>query len=504
MPLLEMRGISKHFVGVQALQNVDFVCEAGEVHALVGENGAGKSTLMQILSGVYQADAGEIRLRGQPIELRHPLAAQQMGISAVYQEFNLIPYLDVAQNLLLHREPRGRFGLLDSRALYARARQILAHLDLDIDLRAPVARLSVAQQQLLEIARALSFEASLLIMDEPTASLTRHEQDRLFEIIRRLKARGVGVIYVSHRLDEIFAIADRITVLKDGRQVGTVSTAQTDRQTLVRMMVGRPQKEDLYPPPAPGRTLGPVVLRVEHLTRPPMLEDVSFEVRAGEVVGLAGLVGAGRTEVARAIFGADAGASGAMYVDGRPRSIRSPRDAVHAGIGFVTENRKEEGLALGLAARANLLAVKPPAPGGLLVSGALERSVAQRLADRVRLAASALSTITRFLSGGNQQKVVLGKWLHASARVLILDEPTRGIDVGAKMEVCELIRGLAERGTGVLLISSELPEVLGMSDRVLVMRHGRMVAEFGRAEATEERVMQAAAGVDESVEVSAA
>jgi ribose transport system ATP-binding protein len=452
---------------------------------------------------VYQADSGEIRLRDQPIALRNPLMAQQLGISAVYQEFNLIPQLDVAQNLLLHREPRGRLGLLDSPALYARGKEILAALDLDIDPHTPTGRLSVAQQQLVEISRALSFDASLLIMDEPTASLTQHEQERLFQIIRRLRQRGVGIIYVSHRLDEIFAIADRITVLKDGQLVGTVNTPDTDRPALVRMMVGRKQLEDLYPPPSAEHVVGEVLLRVEHLSRAPLLDDISFDVRAGEVVGLAGLVGAGRTEVARAIFGADSGATGQIWVAGEPKRVRSPRDAVRAGIGFVTENRKEEGLALGLSALTNLLAVKPGARAGF-VSARREYSVARRLAESVRLALSALGTVTRFLSGGNQQKLVLGKWLNASARVLILDEPTRGIDVGAKVEVYELIRDVGRRGAAVLLISSELPEVLGMSDRVLVMRHGRLVAEFGRDAATEERVMRAAAGVSESAEVHAA
>jgi ribose transport system ATP-binding protein len=495
VPLLEMRSIARSFGGVHALRGVDFSCQPGEVHALVGENGAGKSTLMNVLGGTYQPDSGTIALHGQPVVFRDPLAAHQAGIGVVYQEFNLIPHLDVAQNLMLHREPRTPLGLLDNRALYTRAKHLLATLDLDFDPQIPVSRLSVAQQQLVEITRALSLDAAILVLDEPTASLTRHEQERLFEVVRGLRQKGVAIVYVSHRLDEIFALSDRITVLRDGQQVGTVETAQTNRGEIVRMMVGRAQVEDLFPPPTTSK--GDVLLRVERLSNPPLLLDVSFELRAGEVVGFAGLVGAGRTELARAIFGADQARDGTIVVDGRARSVRNPRDAVRAGIGLLTENRKEEGLALGLSARMNLLAVKVPGRAGV-VSARVERHVARRLAESVRLAVQSLARPARLLSGGNQQKVVLGKWLHAGTRVLILDEPTRGIDVGAKVEVYELIRRLASDGVGVVLISSELPEVLGMSDRILVMRHGRLVAEFDRGEATEERVMHAAAGVEET------
>ena len=485
-----MRGISKAFFGVPALSNIDLACDAGTIHAIVGENGAGKSTLMAILAGVVAADAGEIRLDGVSVAIASSEIARRRGISVVYQEFNLIPDLSVAENVWLHREVT-RWGFLARRHMRQETTQLLEEIGAaDIDPDTPVGRLGIAQQQLVEVARALALRPRILVMDEPTSSLAAHEQERLLDLARALRARGTTVLYISHRLEEIFAIADRITVLKDGQHVTTTDTAAVTREDIVRLMVGRDLARHLYPArrrPAAGTP----ALTIRHLSWPGVLHDISFEVRRGEIVGLAGLVGAGRTSLARGIFGAEPAVSGEIEIAGQPARIRSPRAATRFGVGLLTEDRKYEGLAMNLNGIENTSAVQLPTTMGIVRRDA-QRRQAVRLAERVRLAPQALRRAVRTLSGGNQQKVVLAKWLAANARVLILDEPTRGIDVGAKAEIYAIMRQLADEGVGILFISSELPEILGLSDRILVMRGGRIVAEMEGAGATEEAVMHAA------------
>jgi ribose transport system ATP-binding protein len=488
-----MRGISKAFFGVAALRGIDLACGAGTIHAIVGENGAGKSTLMAILAGVVAADAGEIRVGGEPLPMGDSEVARRRGISVVYQEFNLIPDLSVAANVFLHREPT-RFGFLARETMRRETARLLAEVGAtDIDPGLPAERLSVAQQQLVELARALALRPRILVMDEPTASLAAHEQAHLLDLARALRTRGTTVLYISHRLEEVFAIADRITVLKDGVNVATLDAAATGRDEVVRLMVGRDLARGLFPPrrSGVGSEGGMPALAVRHLSLPGVLNDVSLAVDRGEILGLAGLVGAGRTSLARAIFGAEPAARGEIVIDGCPARIRSPRAATRLGLGLLTEDRKYEGLAMNLDGVANIAAVHLPTTMGMVRREARRRQ-AVTIAERVRLAPQALRRAVRTLSGGNQQKVVLAKWLAARARVLILDEPTRGIDVGAKAEIYAIMRQLAADGVGILFISSELPEILGMSDRILVMRRGRIVAEIAGGTASEEAVMRAA------------
>jgi rhamnose transport system ATP-binding protein len=491
-PLLELRGISKRFGVVQALDGVDLALEPGHVHALVGENGAGKSTLIHIAAGGYQPDEGTITLRGQQTRFATPAQAEAAGISVVYQELSLVPDLDVAENIYLHREPRRARVFLDNARMHRDCAAYLAELGLDIDPGAPVAMLSVAQRQLVEIAKALSRDADVVIFDEPTASLGSVEEEHLFGMIRRLRERGVAVMYVSHRIDEIFAICDTVTVLKDGKLVTTLPTSEIDHGGLVESMVGRDMADDLYPARrlAPAR-VGTPLLQVSHATSPARIEDISLEVWPGEIVGLAGLIGSGRTSLLRAIFGADELASRQVAVDGRAVGA-SPVDAIGAGIAFVTEDRKLEGLAIELTNLANLESTTLP-EGGWRYRPTPARQLASEAAKEVRLDPGVLDMRARQLSGGNQQKVVIGKWLAVRPRVLLCDEPTRGIDVGAKAEVYRLLRRLADDGLAVLLASSELPEILGICDRVLVMRDGRLVREFDEGMPTEEAIMQAAA-----------
>ncbi len=491
-PLLTMRGIRKLYPGVLALDDVSFDLQAGEVHALVGENGAGKSTLIKILAGAEAPDAGEILLDGQPCSFTGPLEAIAAGISVIYQELNLVPSMTVEENIFLGREPANALGFVNWRELRRGAVELLAPLKARIDPQAPVESLSVAHQQMVEIAKALSVEARVIAMDEPTATLTEHEIAHLFALIRSLQERGVGVIYISHRLDEVDQVADRVTVLRDGRLVGTDRREALDRDEIIRRMVGRSLTRQIPKRPAP---VGEVALAARHLTRHGVLHQVSFEVRAGEVVGLAGLVGAGRTEVARAIFGADPLDDGEVWINGRPVRIRHPADAVREGLALVTEDRKGQGLILGMAVRentslANLAAVSRR---GFIQLGR-ESAAAGQLARELDIRTPSIEQAVRHLSGGNQQKVVLAKWLFTQARVLLFDEPTRGIDVGAKTEIYELMNGLAERGVAILMISSELEEILGMSDRVLVMHEGRLAGELSREEATPEAVMWLATG----------
>ncbi|GBD19410.1 Ribose import ATP-binding protein RbsA [bacterium HR27] len=492
VPVLEARDICKRFPGVVALDRVSLQVFPGEILAVVGENGAGKSTLMKILSGALQPDEGEILLAGQPVRFADPRQALAHGIGIIYQELSVIEALSVGENLFLGRLPQrsGIPGTVDWPRVWREASQILERVGAPIDPQRPVRELSTAQKQLVEIARALSQDVRVLILDEPTSSLSLQETERLFAILRGLRAQGVAIIYISHRLEEVFALADRVTVLRDGQVVGTLPIAEATRDGLIRMMVGR----DLS---AYYRTVrsspGAPRLEVRKLVRAGVLHDVNLTVHAGEIVGLAGLVGAGRTELARCLFGVDPIDSGEIRIDGKTVAIRNPQDAVRHGIVLVPEDRKLQGLVLILSVRENIAL---PVLSRLAHFGFPSRREEERLAtsfvERLRIRTPSIEQRVLNLSGGNQQKVVLARALATNPRVLILDEPTRGIDVGAKAEVHALIAELAEAGMGILLISSELPEVLSMSHRVLVMSGGRIVAEFSREEATEERVLAAA------------
>ncbi len=491
-PLLRAEGISKAFPGVQALDRVTLEIFSGEIHGLVGENGAGKSTLIRILAGAIPRDAGRILWQGRPVEIADPRQARRMGIAVIHQELSLLPNLTVAANLFLGREPRTRWGGLDRRMMEEGARRILRDLDLDLDPRAPAGSLPFAQRQMLEIARALSENARLLIMDEPTSALSEREIHRLLHLLRDLKSRRVAVLFISHRLEEVFQIADRITVLRDGRHVGTFSIAEVMPSAIVRMMVGREMREMFVKTATPGAE---ALLEVRGLTREGVFHEVSFEVRRGEIVGLAGLVGAGRTEVARALFGLDPVDRGEIRVAGRPVRIRSPIEAIRLGMAFIPEDRKAQALFLSMALRSNIVVSALPqvAPFGLL-SGRLLDAIATPYIRHLDIRPPRPGMPVRYLSGGNQQKVVIARWLLLQPKILIMDEPTRGIDVGAKAEIHAIMDRLAREGKAILMISSELPEILGISDRILVMREGRIVGELSRAEATADRVLALAMG----------
>ncbi len=484
-PLLAVEGLRKVFPGVVALDGVSFDLRPGEVHVLLGENGAGKSTLIKCLAGVYQPDAGRILVDGEPRRLHTARDAERLGIATIHQELNLVPALSVAENVLLGRPPR-RFGVIDRRAARRQAATALARVGLDVDPSTPVRELGIARQQLVEIAKALSLDARVLILDEPTAALTDDEVDRLLGLMTDLRARGVGMIFISHHLEEIRRIGDRVTVLRDGRSVGLVP-ASTAQGELVRMMVGR-TIEAQYPrrrvPP------GEVLLEVDGLTATGRFESIGLTVRAGEVVGLAGLVGAGRTEVLRAIAGVDRYDSGTVRVRGSRVRGGNVDEAIDAGLGLVPEDRKAQGLVLGASVQENLgLVTLRAATRWGVVDFARLRAAAADMIRRLAIRTPSGRTVVRTLSGGNQQKVVIGKWLTANPAVLLLDEPTRGIDVGAKVEIYELINALTADGRGVLLVSSELPEVLGICDRVLVMSRGRLVGELDHSQATQDAVM---------------
>jgi ribose transport system ATP-binding protein len=490
-PLLEMRGIHKQFPGVVALANVDFEVKRGEVHALVGENGAGKSTLMKILSGVYEADAGHIIFKGQPVSFTTPRQAQVAGITTIYQELNQVTQLTVTENIFLGSEIE-RGPLIDWREMHHQSRQLLARLHLNVDPRVPLNTLGVAQQQMVEIAKALHHRADLIIMDEPTASLSLHEINDLFEIIRELKANNVSVVYISHHLEEAFAISDRITVLRDGRLVSTQPTSDLNVDSLIRLMVGRDLSEQ-FPKEAAQR--GKEVLRVEGLNQGDLLRDVHFSAYAGEVLGIAGLVGSGRTELANALFGAVPIDSGRIYVDGSPVRIHSPQDAIRHGIALLTEDRKLQGLILQMSVSENItLPVLHRLTRGLFTNRRKENTLAQTYVRNIAIKTPSLNQLAMNLSGGNQQKVVLSKWMATDPKVLIFDEPTRGIDVGAKVEIYKLMNQLAQQGVAILMISSELPEVLGMSDRIMVIHEGKIAGFLNRDEATEEKIMEYATG----------
>jgi ribose transport system ATP-binding protein len=490
-PLLVARGLSKRFGGVQALDQVDFDLHAGEIHVLLGENGAGKSTLVKLIAGVEQPDAGEIRLDGRPVHFAGPAAAQRHGIAVIHQEFNLLPNLTVGQNIYLGHEPR-RGWRIDWPRLYAGAEAVLGQLGLTLPVRAPLHTLDVGEQQMVAIARALSREARLLILDEPTAALNERETERLFDTLRRLRAAGVGILYISHRLQELSRIGDRATVLRDGRLVGTVPLPDTPLSTLIEMMIGR-VVEDTRRSALTER--GPVVLATEALTQPGAFAEVSIRVHAGEIVGLYGLMGAGQEAFARALFGlAGRAVGGALHLFGQPVLPRTPAEAMRHGVAFVPPDRKQAGLCLQLPIRENVVhaSLRRLFPHWLLTARAERRLAAPYLAQLRVVMRSGDQPVTE-LSGGNQQKVALAKWLLTRARIYLLMEPTRGVDVGTKAEIHALIATLAQQGAGILLVTSDLPELTALSDRLYVFRAGQVVAELPRAEISQERVLAIAA-----------
>jgi ribose transport system ATP-binding protein len=490
--ILEMRGIDKSFPGVHALRSVDLTVARGEVLGLVGENGAGKSTLIKILAGAYTRDQGEIRIGGQNVEAANPHEMIGRGVAVIYQEPTLAPHLTTAENIYMGRLPKTRFGAIDWRRLEHDTLAVGEQLGLKLQPRARVQYLSVAQRQMVEIAKALSREARLIVLDEPSAVLGEAELEGLFAVIRRLAKQGVSFIYISHRLNEVFEIADRVTVMKDGQVVGNDGVQNLTPARLIRMMVGR-ELSEIYPRRSP--TLGWPALVVHGLTRRGVLHDVSLAVREGEILGIAGLAGSGRTETLRAILGADSIDGGQVEIFGQPMRIKSPQHAIELGIGLLPEDRKTEGLLLRQTVGFNVTIARldPFAPGGVL-RPTTERRKVQEYIERLSVRTPGVNARIRSLSGGNQQKCVFAKWLNADCRILLADEPTRGVDVGAKHEIYQLLADLAARGVAIIMVSSELPEILGLSDRVLVMREGRVMAELDRAEASEEQIMHYATG----------
>jgi rhamnose transport system ATP-binding protein len=488
--ILRLNNISKRFSGVEVLHGVSFSLLPGEVHALLGENGAGKSTMVKVMTGVYQPDGGEIYLNGNQVHFSDARSSRQAGIAAIYQELSLFPDLDVAENIFVGRQPTTTGGRINWRRLYDEADQLLASLGVRIDLKKKARYLSIAQQQIVEIARAFSVNARILIMDEPTSSLTLSEVADLFKLVHRLRAEGTAIIFISHRLEELFELADRVTVLRDGYYVDTCQMSVVTRDDLIRMMVGR-TIDNLFP--KQEVQAGEVVLRVENLTRPGVFENVSFELRKGEILGMAGLVGAGRTEVARAIFGVEPASNGTIRIGEKVVKITSPEKAIRLGLVYVPEDRQIHGLipAMNIVANISLPLVKEYATAGWL-NEKVECSAAFQASRQMEVRANNIWQYARELSGGNQQKVVLAKWLSTRPRILILDEPTRGIDVGTKAAVHALMSRLAAEGVAILMISSELPEVLGMSDRILVMREGHVTGCLSRAEATQEEILHLA------------
>jgi ribose transport system ATP-binding protein len=487
--LIAVKNLSKSFPGVKALQDVQFDLQAGEVHALMGENGAGKSTLMKILAGVYTRDAGEVLLDGKPVEITSPAHAQSLAIGIIHQELYLMPHLTAAQNIFLGREPKGALGLFLDEDKLNRDTQLLfdrMHLDMSPDTR--IGDLTVARQQMVEIAKALSHKSRVLIMDEPTAALNNAEIEELFRIIRQLREEGVGIVYISHKMDEIQRIADRITVMRDGRYINTVP-AQTPMAEIIAMMVGR--KLEHVEKHIPDTAANEILLDVRGLNRGRAIRDVSFTVRRGEILGFAGLMGAGRTEVARAVFGADAIDSGEVRVRGHLLTLKTPRDAVQAGIGYLSEDRKHFGLATGMDVESNITlpSLRRWLKWGVFLNQSAIHAIGQEMVDKLRIKTPSLTQVARLLSGGNQQKVVIAKWLVQDCEVLIFDEPTRGIDVGAKSEIYKLVNDLAAQGKAIIVISSELPEVLHLSHRIMVMCEGRVTGDVSALDATQESLM---------------
>jgi monosaccharide-transporting ATPase len=498
-PLLSMRSISKAFGGIPALAAASLEVAPGEVHALIGQNGAGKSTMIKILTGYVGSDEGEISFDGAAFDARSPQDAQHKGISTIYQEINLVPFRSVTENICLGRESR-RFGLLDWKAMHEQARTLLSRFKIDLDVRKPLLRFNTATQQMVAIARAIGFKAKLVIMDEPTSSLDEREVAVLFDVIRQLKSEGVSVVFVSHKLDELYEVCDRVTIMRDGRTVRTADMAAIGKLELVASMLGRDIAQVAKSATAFGDRhgrIGDVVLTADHLSAGHKVHDVSFSVKRGEIAGFAGLLGAGRTETARMVFGADPLRSGSLSLDGQPLVPREPIDSIRRGIGFSSEDRKLEGIVPEMSVSENLtLALMPQLTRAGIVDEAKQQAIVEKFIQRLGVKCSGPGQKIRELSGGNQQKVLLARWLAMNPKLLILDEPTRGIDVGAKAEIQSLIKELADQGLAVLMISSELEEVLEGSDRVFVLREGRSVAEFPHAEASESAVMTAMAHGD--------
>ena len=491
VPILEMKGITKRFPGVLALDHVDLTVYPGQVLALVGENGAGKSTLMKVLSGVHQMDEGEILMEGKSVKIENPLASQLMGISIIYQELSVLDNMNIAENIFLGREKRSGRVFVDKKTMHAEARRLLDEVGLDVDTYTMAGELSTAQKQMIEVAKALSFNSKIIIMDEPTSSLTETETDILFGIIRKLREKGVAIVFISHKLAEIFAITDEVAILRDGVSAGRMVTAGCTENDIIKAMVGR-DVDDLYPKQTAA--IGNVVLEVKNLSTKDFLKDINFQLRAGEILGFAGLVGAGRSEVMRAVFGIDPKETGEIYIKGKKVEIKTPKDAMLQGMGFVPEDRKLQGLVLGMSVGKNttLAALKSVANKAGFINHKQEKDMADKFVRALEVKTPSNDQLVKNLSGGNQQKVVIAKWLANNPDILILDEPTRGIDVGAKKEIHQLMSDLANQGVAIIMISSELPEVLGMSDRVVVMHEGRIKGELDRAEADQVSIMKMA------------
>jgi ribose transport system ATP-binding protein len=492
-PFIEMKGIKKAFHQHVVLDGVDFEVRPGEVHALMGENGAGKSTLMKILTGIYQRDAGTVIVNGKEVHYRHPKEAEQDGISVIHQELNIIPTLTVAENIFLGREQTfGRTGIVRNKEMEEQAKIYLQKLGIEISPNEMAGNLSVGKQQIVEIARALSTNAKCLIMDEPTAALTDREIHTLFDVIRSLKQQGVAIVYISHRMEEIFTICDRISVLRDGQFIGTKNIPETNFDEIVHMMVGRQIGERF---PKREKRIGEERLRVEGLTQKGVFHHVSFSVRAGEILGVAGLMGAGRTEIMEAIFGVRKVNEGTIYIDNKPVKIKSPRQAIEHGIAFITEDRKSKGLVLHMSVRENLTLPKSEQLASVgVIQAKKESDLVQSLIARLKIKTASSELEVKALSGGNQQKVVFGKWLAMEPRILILDEPTRGVDVGAKKEIYEIMNELTAQGVAIIMVSSELPEILGMSDRIMVVHEGKVTAILDNNNVDQETIMRAATG----------
>lgn len=494
--ILRMENISKSFPGVKALQNVQLAVRKGTVHALMGENGAGKSTLMKILIGIYQPNSGSITFDGSPVEIPDTATALKLGISMIHQELSPVPYMSIAENIWLGREPLNRFGLIDKARMIADTRQLFEKLGINLKPTTLMKHITVANTQLVEIAKAISYNSNLIIMDEPTSAITEREVEHLFRMIRALKEQGVAVVYITHKMDEVFQVSDDITVFRDGKHIATVPAAQATRGSLISMMVGR-EMTDLFP--KVKAAIGDVMLSVRNLSRLNHVHDVSFDLRRGEILGLAGLMGSGRTETIETIFGVARASAGDIYIRGKKVDIRHPQDAINHGMAMLTEDRKLTGIMSVLSVRDNMMiaSLGKFARGGLLDFRSINETGRQEQA-RLAIKTPNLNQLIKLLSGGNQQKVLISRWLLTSPDILFLDEPTRGIDVGAKAEIHRLIGKLAQEGKAIIMISSELPEVLGMSDRVLVMHEGRITGEFDRTEATQEAIMHAATGMAET------
>ncbi len=490
--LLSAEGVRKEFPGVVALDDVQFRLKRASVHALMGENGAGKSTLMKILAGIYTPDKGDIRLKGVEIRLKSPLDALENGIAMIHQELNLMPFMTVAENIWIRREPKNRFGFVDHGVMHRMTEELFARLNIAIDPDIEVRYLSVANRQMVEIAKAVSYNSDVLIMDEPTSALTEREVEHLFRIIRDLRAQGIGIVYITHKMNELFEIADEFSVFRDGKYIGTHASTDVTRDDIIRMMVGREITQMFPKEEVP---IGEVVLSVKDLCLNRVFRDVSFEVRAGEILGVAGLVGSGRSNVAETLFGVTPASSGSVELFGKPVTISSPTEAIRHQMAFLTEDRKDTGCLLILDVLENMqIAVLQDryVKGGFVQQGAIE-ATCEDMAKRLRVKTPSLYERVENLSGGNQQKVLIGRWLLTHPKILILDEPTRGIDVGAKAEIHRLVTEMARNGVAIIMISSEMPEVLGMSDRIMVMHEGRVTGFLNRDEATQIKVMELAA-----------